>query len=294
VTWTARGAAALLVLALGACGDGGDAEPALPVAVLAAFPAELAAVLEHMTVEDTVVVAGRKLRIGGIGDVPVIVGMTGIGLVNAARTARAVLDGFAVRGVVVSGVAGSPFRIGDVVVPERWGLTGGTAHAVPGEWIELVRETTAAGGVRLQRCTERLDAPLEDPVCTSHQPAVAVGGVGESGDPFGGAPLRCVGEGDDVFGCDVVAAAPPSFATAPAGLEAAAPNESTAIDMETAAIAAEAGARGIPFIAFRAVSDGEGDPLDLPGFPFQFFAYYRLAARNAAAATAAFVTRLGD
>jgi hypothetical protein len=32
----------------------------------------------------------------------------------------------------------------------------------------------------------------------------------------------------------------------------------------------------------------------LPGFPAQFFAYYRLAARNAAAAAAAFLERVGS
>jgi len=64
--------------------------------------------------------------------------------------------------------------------------------------------------------------------------------------------------------------------------------------METAAVAREAQGRGVPFIAFRAVSDGAGDPLGLPGFPTQFFAYYRLAAHNAAAATTAFVTRWGE
>jgi nucleoside phosphorylase len=63
-------------------------------------------------------------------------------------------------------------------------------------------------------------------------------------------------------------------------------------DMETAAVAAEAAARSLPFIAFRAVSDGAGDPLGLPGFPAQFFAYYPLAADNAAAAATAFLERV--
>ena len=62
--------------------------------------------------------------------------------------------------------------------------------------------------------------------------------------------------------------------------------------METAAIGREATLRGLPFIAFRAGSDGAGDPLGLPGFPAQFYAYYRLAAHNAAIATRAFLERL--
>jgi len=43
-----------------------------------------------------------------------------------------------------------------------------------------------------------------------------------------------------------------------------------------------ASAHGVPFLIVRGVSDGAGDPLGLPGFPAQFFAYYRLAADNAA------------
>jgi len=286
---------ALGVLAIGACGDGDGDDPvdsSLPVAVLAAFPAELLALLEHMSFDDAVIVAGRPFRIGRMGDVRVIVGMTGIGLVNATQTTRALLDTIAVRGVVASGVAGSPFRIGDVVVPRRWGLADGATHPVRGEWIDRVTEIADAGEILLQRCTERPDAPLEDAVCMPHQPAVAVGGVGESGDPFGGTALSCTEGGDDVFGCDASAEFSSSFPVAPAGLVVAGARDATAVDMETAAVAAEARARGLPFIAFRAVSDGEGDPLDLPGFPFQFFAYYRLAARNAAAAAAAFVQGL--
>jgi nucleoside phosphorylase len=60
-------------------------------------------------------------------------------------------------------------------------------------------------------------------------------------------------------------------------------------DMETAAVARVAAQHRTPFIAFRAVSDGKGDPLMLPGFPFQFFMYRQLAADNAATVALAFL-----
>ena len=63
---------------------------------------------------------------------------------------------------------------------------------------------------------------------------------------------------------------------------------------QAAAIAREAATSGLPYVAFRAGSDGAGDPLGLPGFPAQFYAYYRLAARNAAAATIGFLERLAE
>jgi len=43
-------------------------------------------------------------------------------------------------------------------------------------------------------------------------------------------------------------------------------------------------------LGIRAVSDGQGDPLHLPGFPSQFFVYRQLAANNAAAVTRAFLS----
>jgi hypothetical protein len=39
----------------------------------------------------------------------------------------------------------------------------------------------------------------------------------------------------------------------------------------------------------RSISDGPGDPLHLPGFPFEFFCYKQIAADNAARVTAAFM-----
>ena len=64
-------------------------------------------------------------------------------------------------------------------------------------------------------------------------------------------------------------------------------------DMETAAVARVAARHGAPFLAFRAASDGGGDPLMLPGFPFQFFFYKQLAADNAAATALAFLRAWG-
>ena len=75
---------------------------------------------------------------------------------------------------------------------------------------------------------------------------------------------------------------------------AGAGTQTTSQDMETAAIGQEAARHHVPFIAFRSTSDGSDDPLHLPGFPAQFFAYYRLAADTAAASVAAFLERLAE
>jgi nucleoside phosphorylase len=62
--------------------------------------------------------------------------------------------------------------------------------------------------------------------------------------------------------------------------------------METAAVATVAARHHLPFLGFRAASDGNGDPLMLPGFPFQFFVYRQLAADNAAAVALRFLGAL--
>jgi nucleoside phosphorylase len=266
------------------------------VAVLGAFPAEMAPVLEQATVDDTVMLNGRVFRIGTLGGVPVVIGITGIGLLNAAMTTRALLDQFEVAGIVMSAVAGSSLQIGDVTVPEIWQLKDGTSFAVDQDWLGLAEAVAAPGGVSLERCTVPVSTPSRGTVCMLEQPEVVVGGVGQSSDTFGNTPFPCQPKGNDVFGCDV-----PSGSSAGVSADdrrarvALAPRDSVVpvvVDNETAAVAREAAMRGVRFIAFRAVSDGGGDPLGLPGYPSQFFAYYRFSAQNAAAATVAFLERL--
>jgi nucleoside phosphorylase len=62
-----------------------------------------------------------------------------------------------------------------------------------------------------------------------------------------------------------------------------------AVDQETAAAQQVADAHGIPFLGIRGMSDGPGDPLGLPGYPFTFVVYKQLAADNAALVTQAFL-----
>jgi nucleoside phosphorylase len=254
------------------------------VAVLSAFPAELEPLLARAAIRETMVAGDRVLRVGTLDRVPVVLGLLGIGFANAASTTRLVLDRFDVEAVVVSGVAGSPRRIADVTVPATWAGPDGVPYPADAAMLDIARSSSS--GLALDRCTPVPPEPPGPTVCLGHDPAVFVGGAGETSDPYGPHPPACDPAGGDIFGCDVTSQ------DLAAGITAGV-TEPEATDMESAAVAAEAAARKLPFIAFRAVSDGAGDPLGLPGFPAQFFAYYRLAARNAAAATAAFVARWG-
>ncbi|HEX2399537.1 MAG TPA: hypothetical protein VHJ79_06030, partial [Mycobacterium sp.] len=67
-----------------------------------------------------------------------------------------------------------------------------------------------------------------------------------------------------------------------------------AVDQETAAAQQVADAHGIPFLGIRGMSDGPGDPLNLPGYPFSFLVYKQIAADNAAIVTEAFLQSWDD
>jgi nucleoside phosphorylase len=290
---------ALLALCAAACSDGGSGSGTTqaPVAVLSAFPAELAAVLDRATVEETTTIDDHVFRTGTIGGTRVVIAMTGIGLTNARNTTNLLLDNFDVSGVVVSAVAGSPLLVGDVTVPASWVLDDGSSFSSDPDWLEEAAAVAAAGKVALESCAIIPDvgvipgATPGDQVCFPYTPRVVVGGFGSSSDPYGETPLGCTPNGNDVFACD----ADPQSAVSVGGAMTAElvridQGTQAAYDQETAAIARVAAARGLPFIAFRGSSDGGDDPLNLTGFT-EFFAYYRLAAHNAAAAAAAFLER---
>lgn len=270
--------------------------------VLSAFPAEADAVLSHTTLDpDPVVVADRRhFYLGSIAGKRVIVAMTGIGLVNATDTTEAAFTRFvpgsvnAIGAVVFSGVAGGAgrTRIADVAVPARWTLDGGaTFRAVDPGMLGVAEKLS----VTLDGAVGRIDL--------RRRPQVVVGGDGCSWDNNNGVAFPCIPNGGDVFGCQPRTAADRSFrytgnfgqvgrwlrSALISNLRVVSTSDPAfdATDMETAAAQAVAEAHGVPFLGIRGITDGPGDPLRLPGFPFQFFCYKRLAAINAARVTAA-------
>ncbi len=128
------------------------------------------------------------------------------------------------------------------------------------------------------------------------QPQLFVGGDGSSIDNNNGQAFPCIPNAGDVFGCQPCAAPHRSLLYTGNFLHALLPflahgllsnlkvpvqNPAfDAVDQETAAAQAVANARGIPFLGIRGMSDGPGDPLNLPGFPFQFFLYKQIAAET--------------
>jgi len=235
----------------------------------------------------------------------VIVAMTGIGVVNATETTETALaSSISVGAVVSSGVAGGGgrVRIADVAVPARWTLdNGATFHPVDPDMLAVAQ----ALGVGLES-VNYLGNRRITLIDLKRQPQVFVGGDGSSSDNNNGRAFPCIPNGGGVFGCQPRSAPDRSFRYTGNFFQAAGPWLKNALisnlniastadpafdatDNETAAAQAVADAHGVPFLAIRGISDGAGDPLGLPGFPFQFFFYKRIAADNAARVTAAFL-----
>jgi hypothetical protein len=290
------------------------------------MPVELSPLLTQEKVHKTIVINDRAFYQGRLRGHRVVLALTGIGPVNARSTTKEALANLRCRRgarkihqVLFSGVAGGDF-IGNVTVPTRWTKDAGKHfYGVDHRLLRIARRVAHhQARVHLEQKT-----PVGDPLCAcvtdpdalntvsvTHKPRIEIGGKGQTTDPFSGEALPCVPGGGDVFGCDpcpkdkrlsqeaadkgekLAKFAKPSFLT---GYFASSSEGKgyVAEDEETAAVDAVAHHHHVPFLGFRAVSDGGGDPLGLPGFPAQFFVYYRLAARNVAATTMAFVERIG-
>jgi nucleoside phosphorylase len=272
-------------------------------------------------------VNGRKFYEGTLAGAKVTMAITRVGMKNAEQTTQDAVDHYVqaecpLKAMLFSGVAGSSYNIGDVTVPRLWTSSASAAPTWTGVDSELfaVAEQIEVGG-RDVGLTQ--DLPVGDAACLCpgatventptpvrmpSPPQIYIGGKGHSGDFFGESMAPCGPRSGDVAGCepcfepndqpayaaDFAGRLPtvldPSFWSGLVRPSGGSSGETfVAGDMETAATAEVAADAGVPFLGIRAVSDGGGDPLHLPGFPAQFFAYRQLAGNNAAAVTIAFL-----
>jgi adenosylhomocysteine nucleosidase len=107
--------------------------------VMTAFGPEYDALVGTIGDPHTFIVNGSSFVAGTLEDKPVLLMKSGVSVVNAAMNTQLVLDRFAVRRIVFSGIAGGvdpALAIGDVVVPEDWGqyLEVSFARATPQGW----------------------------------------------------------------------------------------------------------------------------------------------------------------
>lgn len=272
-----------------------DATPR--VAVISAFEPEWKTLKASVEGPKNYTVNGVEFVTGMLGGRPVVLFLSGVSMVNATMTTQLALDRFDVTGIVVSGIAGGvdpSLHVGDVVVAGRWGqyLEAVFAREVDGKfqpppfiktpfpnhgmifptelgvrsdkaglekrfWFEadpgMLTAAGKIGAVQLKRCTADQD-------CLHDTPRLVIGGNGVSGQAF----------------VDNAAFRQYVFETFKAQV----------LDMETAAVATVAYANGVPFIAFRSLSDLAGGDHG----PNEMRVFFQLASDNSAAVVQRFLT----
>jgi adenosylhomocysteine nucleosidase len=235
--------------------------PTSYLVVMSAFAPELTRHLANTDIEDTCIIDGIPHYRGRLAGNNVILMLSGIGLERAAATTRALLDSLNVAGIVFSGIAGGinpDLKIGDVTVPLRWGRADGSLGPDDeGFWMPVDSAmfevaSTVSPAVSLSRCTP-------DSVCLERTPTVVTGGNGVSNSFFVDDPVYREWLWDTF--------------------------QANAVDMETSAVARVASEYGVPFVAFRSLSDLAGGG---PG-ENEIEVFFQLAADNAATVVAAFL-----
>jgi adenosylhomocysteine nucleosidase len=269
------------------------------IAVVSAFQGELTLLLSRLESPKAYSVNGVTFTTGMLQGKPVVLFLSGVSMTNAAMNTQLVLDRFTVTHLITSGIAGGvnpALNIGDVAVPRQWGqylevlIARETAPGKfsPPPWLEgldlphygmlhprPVRVRSAArtaeeskfwfeADARMLALAQSvqdtaLDACDASRKCLAHTPKLVVGGNGVSGQAF--VDNRAYRE--YVFN---------TFAA-------------NVLDMETAATAMVAYSNGVPFIAFRSLSDlAGGDDAENAMDTFM-----RIAADNSARVLLAFL-----
>jgi adenosylhomocysteine nucleosidase len=290
---------ALCLVLAGCASPSGAPDTAPRIAVISAFEPELALLLAKVDHPRKTRVNGVEFTTGELQGKPVLLFLSGISMTNAAMNTQLALDRFRISHVIVSGIAGGvnpQLHIGDVVVAQRWGQylevlmarepapgryqvpdrmkeavlpNFGMMHPRPVEvrsaahpqlakqfWFDadpaLLEAARRMGKVALETCDAQRN-------CLGHAPRLVLGGNGVSGQAF----------------VDNAAFREYTYKTFQANV----------LDMETAAIAHVAYSNGVPFIAFRSLSDlaggGEGEN--------EIGTFFRIAADNSARVLLAFL-----
>ncbi len=210
----------------------------MTIAIVAAMPQELAALLGAMQPGQVQRLAGREFHLGTLAGRQVVLALSGIGKVAAAATTALLCERFAVRALLFTGVAGglAPIvRVGDAVV-----ATSLLQHDLDASPIFPRWEVPGSGRSRFDA-----DASMA---------ALLAAAVSE----VHGAPHRGLIVSGDRF---------VSSAAESARLQAELP-DALAVDMESAAVAQVCADFGRPLAVLRTISDRADDQayVDFPRF----------------------------
>lgn len=295
------GLVAFTALALGGCAGMAPArlDNTPRMAVLSAFEPELTLLLAKLERPARHSLNGVEFTIGTLEGKPVVLFLSGISMTNATMNTQLALDRFNIQGIVFSGIAGGVnpgLHIGDVSVPAQWGQYLEVAisrETSPGKFTppphmerpmfpafgmlqpRTVETRTAANPALVRKFWFEADPKMLETArslrnvelisckagqCLTRKPELVVGGNGVSGQAF----------------VDNAAFREYAFKTFQANV----------LDMETAAVGMVAYSNGVPYIAFRSLSDlaggGEGQN--------EMNTFFSIAADNSARVLLAFLT----
>ncbi|WP_047787373.1 5'-methylthioadenosine/S-adenosylhomocysteine nucleosidase [Variovorax paradoxus] len=285
--WRSLLAAGVLAFGLAGCADvykGPDTGTSSSVrlddtpriAVISAFQPELTLLLNRLQGPAKHSANGVEFTTGTLEGKPVVLFLSGISMTNATMNTQLALDRFRVTHIVFSGIAGGvnpQLHVGDVTVPAQWGQylevlmaretapgkftappfitdatlpSFGMMHPRPVEvrsaaHPQIVRKFWFEADPRMlevARSIRNVDlANCSAGKCLARKPQLVIGGNGVSGQAF----------------MDNKAYREYTFKTFQANV----------LDMETAAVGMVAYSNGVPYIAFRSLSDlaggGEGE-----------------------------------
>ncbi|MFZ4480398.1 MAG: 5'-methylthioadenosine/S-adenosylhomocysteine nucleosidase [Rhodoferax sp.] len=284
-------------------GPSAQASPTLDsvprVAILSAFPQEMALLLGKLEQTQQHRVNGVTFSTGVLLGKPVVLFLSGISMTNTAMNTQLALDRFKITHLVFSGIAGGvnpALNIGDVVVAQRWG-----------QYLEVLMARETAPGKFAQPLWMD-DAKLPN-FGMLHPRPIAVRSAGHSGEEkkfwFDADPqLLSIArgiQGTALADCDVAKKCltlKPKLVIGGNGVSGQAFVDNAAfreytfrtfdanvLDMETAATAMVAYSNGVPYIAFRSLSDLAGGG----GGENEISTFMNIAAENAEKVLLAFL-----
>lgn len=274
-------------------------------AIMTAFPPEHAALAAHVERAQTVMVNGVPVLLGTMAGRPVLLVESGVSMVNAAMTAQWLIDRFAVKRILFSGIAGGvdpALHIGDVVVAAEWSeyLETTVAREAPGGYAPVFRtpgNDLPNFGMFFPRDVEvgnSGDAKAWHRAFPADPALLSLAGALSSSEQL----ARCV----DAAATQCLPHQPAVHVggrgiSGPAFVDNAAYREylfatfsARVLDMESAAVAHVAYANRVPYLAFRSLSDLAGGDAQNN----QMSVFMTLASANSTRVLRDFVSRLPD
>ena len=229
----------------------------MTLAILSALPQEQAGIAALLASPSVVDHAGRRYTMGQLHGLPVVLALSGIGKVAAASTATTLVERFAAKRMVFTGVAGGlgdGVHVGDVVVAQRY-----AQHDMDASPIFPRYEVPGYGRARFG-----CDAALSAQLALAVQQCLAGGAAAWTAEL--GLPAPQMHQGLVVSGDRFVSSAAEVQALR-SGLQSAG-LDALAVEMDGAAVAQVCADFGIAFAAVRTISDRADDGAHLDFLQF--------------------------